>query len=131
MPHLTLEYSPNLEPEVDMTALCDALREAMIETGVFPMPGIRVRAYPATHMSVADGDPKHAFIDMSLRLRAGRSDADKHRATDHVFDAARAFLAPVMERRSLALSFEMRDINPDLSRKTGTIRDHLKDPANG
>jgi 5-carboxymethyl-2-hydroxymuconate isomerase len=30
-----------------------------------------------------------------------------------------------MARHSIALSFEMRDIDPDLSPKTGTIRDHL------
>lgn len=31
-----------------------------------------------------------------------------------------------MATRSLALSMEMRDIDPELSPKTGTLRDHLK-----
>ncbi|MDX5411642.1 MAG: 5-carboxymethyl-2-hydroxymuconate Delta-isomerase, partial [Rhodobacterales bacterium] len=30
-----------------------------------------------------------------------------------------------------ALSFEMRDIDPELSPKTGTIRDHLPDDLKG
>ena len=127
MPHLSIEYSANLEHDVDIASLCDHLRRAMIETGVFPMPGVRVRAFRADHCSVADGADAHAFVDMSLRLRAGRSDADKKRASEHVFAAARLFLSPMMDRRSLALSFEMRDIDPELSLKTGTIRDHLKE----
>jgi 5-carboxymethyl-2-hydroxymuconate isomerase len=32
-----------------------------------------------------------------------------------------------MARRSLALSLEMRDIDPALSPKAGSIREHMKD----
>ncbi|WP_420395361.1 5-carboxymethyl-2-hydroxymuconate isomerase [Nioella sp.] len=125
MPHITVDYSPNMEDRADIAALCDALRLAAIETGILPMPGIRVRAIRATHVSIADGDPQHGYVDISLRLRAGRPDDAKRAATAHIFAAAEAFLAPVMAIHSVALSFEMRDIDPDLSPKTGTIRDHL------
>jgi len=91
----------------------------------FPMPGIRVRAFRADHWAIADGDPKHGFIDISIRLRAGRAPEVKQAAAAEVFEAVRAFVAPVMAQRSLALSLEMRDIDPDLSPKTGSIRDHL------
>ena len=126
MPHFSIEYSANLEQMLDMPALCDHLREAAIKTGVFPMPGIRVRAFKADHVSIADGDPKHAFLDLSIRLRGGRSDADKTRATQEIFDALRTFMAPALKANSIAVSVEMRDIDPGLSPKTGTIRDHLK-----
>ena len=125
MPHITVDYSPNMEERVDIAALCDVLRVAAIETGILPMPGIRVRAIRATHVSIADGDPNHGYVDISLRLRAGRSDEAKRVATSHIFAAAEAFLAPTMAVHSIALSFELRDIDPDLSPKTGTIRDHL------
>ena len=126
MPHLTIDYAPILEAEVDIPALCDALRVAMIETGVFPMAGVRVRAFAANHVAIADGDPQHSYIDISIRLRAGRTLEARKAATAHVFAAAEAFLAPVMARRSLALSFEMRDIDPELSPKTGSIRNFLE-----
>ena len=125
MPHITVDYSPNMEERADIAALCDVLRVAAIETGILPMPGIRVRAIRATHVSIADGDPKHGYVDISLRLRAGRSGEAKRAATAYIFAAAEAFLAPAMASHSIALSFEMRDIDPDLSPKTGTIRDHL------
>lgn len=126
MPHITIDYSPNLEPEVDIAALCDVLRRAAIETGEFPVAGVRVRAFAASHVSIADGNPEHGYIDISLRLRGGRDLPTRERATAHVFAAAEGFLAHVIAQRSLALSFEMRDMDPALSPKTGSTRDHLK-----
>ena len=125
MPHITVDYSPNLEAEIDIPALCDLLRRVAVETGVLPLAGVRVRAFAATHVSMANGDPKHGYVDISLRLRGGRPLDVRKAATAQIFAAAEAFLAPVMARRSLALSFEMRDIDPELSPKAGSVRDHL------
>lgn len=130
MPHITIDYSANMEDRIDLAAFCDALRKAAIETGVLPMAGVRVRAIRANHVSVADGDPQHGYIDIALRLRGGRDLDTRKAATAHVFAAAEKFLASAMARYSIALSFEMRDIDPALSPKSGTIRDHLKGNAN-
>ncbi len=127
MPHIAIDYSGNLDDAVDMSGLCEALRVAAIETGLFPMPGIRVRAFRADHYAVADGDPMHGYIDISVRLREGRPKEKKAAATALLFDAAKVFLAPALASRSIALSMEMRDIDADLGPKTGTIRDHLGD----
>ncbi len=127
MPHISIEYSGNLDNIIDVSGLCETLRVAGIETGVFPMPGIRVRAYRADHYAIADGDPKHGFIDISVRLREGRPQEAKEAATACLFAAARSFLAEAFTENSIALSLEMRDIDAGLSPKAGTIREHLKD----
>ncbi len=80
MPHVMLDYSANLEDAVDIADLCSCLRLAAIETGVFPMAGIRVRAFAATHVSIADGDAQHGYIDISVRLREGRDLATRQAA---------------------------------------------------
>ncbi|MEL7524149.1 MAG: 5-carboxymethyl-2-hydroxymuconate isomerase [Pseudomonadota bacterium] len=125
MPHITIEYSANLEARTDIQRLCEILRSEAAGIEAFPTPGIRVRAFKADHFSIADGDPKHAFVDISVRLRAGRTQDVKEDATKRLFEAAKAFLKPVLDTSSLALSLEMRDIDPDLSPKTGTIRAHM------
>ncbi|MGI9505213.1 MAG: 5-carboxymethyl-2-hydroxymuconate Delta-isomerase [Geminicoccaceae bacterium] len=127
MPHLAIEYSSNLEDAVDVSAFCDCLRRAAIKIEAFPLAGVRVRAFATDHYSIADGNPDHGFIDISVRLRGGRSLDVRKAATEKIFEAAKAFLAPVMASRSIALSLEMRDIDPELSPKAGTIRDHLKE----
>jgi 5-carboxymethyl-2-hydroxymuconate isomerase len=129
MPHIQIDYSPNLEARLDIAALCRALRDAAVETGVLPLAGIRVRATACTHVVIADGNPDHAFLDISLRLRAGRSAEEKIRATAHIFAAAETFCAGALATSSLMLSFEMRDIDPDLSPKTSSIRRYLEETA--
>ncbi len=129
MPHLIIDYSANLEDAVDMAGLCNALRVKATGLDVFPAAGVRVRAIAAHHYSIADGNPAHGYIDISVRLRAGREMAAKKAATEALFQVAKDFVAPAMAKRPIALSFEMRDIDPELSPKTGSIRDHLKDTS--
>lgn len=125
MPHLTIEYSPNLVRDVDIAALCDRLRQAAVAQDVFPAAGVRVRAIAADYVSIADGNPAHGYIDVVIRLRGGRSQDAKEAATAALFEVVEQFVAPVMAKRPLALSMEMRDIDPSLSPKSGSIRDHL------
>ncbi|THD84333.1 5-carboxymethyl-2-hydroxymuconate Delta-isomerase [Aliigemmobacter aestuarii] len=125
MPHFQIDYSANLEDRLDIAGLCRVLRDAAAATGVFPLAGIRVRATACTHCVIADGDPGHAFLDLSVRLRAGRPIEARRAATEAIFAALQAYCAPVMRSSSLMLSMEMRDIDPDLSPKASSIRDHL------
>lgn len=125
MPHIHIEYSSNLEDVIDIGRLCEAIRKEAEEIEAFPTPGIRVRAVCCDHYSIADGDPKHGFIDLSVRLREGRAADVKAEAIARVFAALKAFMAPAMASRSIALSAEMRDIDASLSPKFGNIRDHL------
>jgi 5-carboxymethyl-2-hydroxymuconate isomerase len=91
------------------------------------MAGVRVRATRVDYYAIADGNPDHGFIDISVRLRAGRPDDVKQDAVSRLFDVVQDYLAPAFEKRSIAVSMEMRDIDPDLSPKSGTIRKYLKD----
>lgn len=127
MPHFMIDYSANLEDAIDIQALCDALCKTAAQIDCFPMAGVRVRATRVDYYSIADGNPKHGFIDISVRIRAGRPDAVKQFAVNKLFDAVHMLVAPAMETRSIALSMEMRDIDPELSPKVGTIRKYLKE----
>lgn len=126
MPHFVIEYSANLDGEVDWPALVETVRKAAAETGAFPVGGIRVRAYRAEHYAIADGDRAHGFIAMVLSLGAGRDLAARKAAGAQVFDALARFLDPLFERRTVGLTFSMREIDPELSWKRNNIHDALK-----
>ena len=64
MAHLSFEYSAGLEPDLDLQAFCDHLRDAMDGTGVFPLGGIRVRGTRGDVATIASGADELAFIDM-------------------------------------------------------------------
>src|SRR3954467_14061829 len=55
MPHFTIEYSANLDDLVEMGKVVEVVRKAAVETGIFPLGGIRVRAIRCEHYALADG----------------------------------------------------------------------------
>ena len=113
MPHLVILYTPNLEAETDIGALCRTLADAMLavkdESGaqVFPTGGTRVLAYPAAHHAVADGSGDHAFCWFNLRMGRGRSDAVQRAAGEALVAAARDHLAPLLARRPVGLTLQV------------------------
>lgn len=129
MPHLTLQYSGNLDATVDMGGLCAALADTILETGLFEIGAIRVRAFAADHYAIADRLAENSFIDMSFRIGAGRSAEDKKRVGDALFAAAGAYLASHFETPHFALSLEIREIDPALSWKRNAIHPRLRDAA--
>ncbi len=126
MPHFTIEYSANLDARVDMGKVVELVRKAAVETGIFPLGGIRVRAVRCEHYAIADGNPHFGFLDMVLRLGEGRDLATRKKAGEHIFKALSAFLDPVFAETKFALSFDMQINDKDTSWKRNNIHDALK-----
>jgi 5-carboxymethyl-2-hydroxymuconate isomerase len=129
MPHFTIEYSANLDARVDMGKVVEVVRKAAIETGIFPLGGIRVRAVRCEHYAIADGNPHVGFLDMVLRLGEGRDLATRRQAGEHIFKALSAYLDPVFAETKFALSFDMQINDKDTSWKRNNIHDALKAEA--
>ena len=126
MPHVVVEYSANLRPRVDLPRLLRVLHEAAIATGVFPPGGTRTRAEERADYLIADGHPDNAFVHATLRIGHGRDLATRRRAGQAVFDALVAELAPVFDATPLAISFELQEIDPELSWKHNNLHRHLE-----
>lgn len=126
MPHLTLDYSANLDGAVDFDALCRALLEALLDSGLVERGAPRVRAIRCAAYAIADDLSENSFIDMSLRLGAGRSQAEKRQLGDALIAAARSCLDPLFATPHFALSLEVREIDPDLSWKLNTMHARLR-----
>jgi 5-carboxymethyl-2-hydroxymuconate isomerase len=126
MPHFTLEYSANLDADVDMGKVVEVVRKAAVETGIFPLGGIRVRAIRCEHYAIADGRPEFGFLAMLLRLGEGRDLATRKKAGEHVFAALSSFLDPVFAKSPFALSFDMQINDKEMSWKRNNIHETLK-----
>jgi len=128
MPHLVILYTPQLDRETDMAALCRKLADTMIavkdEAGkpVFPTGGVRVLAYPAAHSAVADSGAAAvakgssadlAFAYFNLRMARGRTAAVHQRAGEALVAAAREHLAPVLASRHIGLTLQI-DEGPEV-----------------
>ena len=126
MPHFTIEYSANLESRVDMGAVVELVRKAAVETGIFPLGGIRVRAIKCEHYAIANGAANYAFLDMVLRLGEGRDVATRQKAGEHIFKALSSYLDPVFTKEKFALSFDMQINDKETSWKRNNIHEALK-----
>ena len=132
MPHFTIEYSADIDDLVDMGAVVEVVRKAAVETGIFPLGGIRVRAVKCEHYAIADGRPSFGFLDMVLRLGEGRDLATRQKAGEHIFKVLSAYLDPVFKNSKFALSFDMQINDKETSWKRNNIHEALKvEPAHG
>ena len=122
MPHLIILYTPNLEGKTDMTALCRALADTMLDQHdeggkqVFPTGGTRVYAYPAAHFAVADGgragkavngSTDYAFVYLNLRMAAGRSDATKIKAGDALLARTKSHFDSLLQTSPLGITLNI------------------------
>ena len=131
MPHQVVEYSANLEGALDIRGLVDCLHEAALQTGTFPLAGLRTRAVRRDVYRIADGHPDNAFVHVLLRIRFGRSLADRERAADSISQALFEFLADLSAERPLAISFDIQDIDPHTNRKNNNLRGYLAERGRG
>jgi len=124
---MSIEYSANLDRSVDMMEFCVVVQRAILDTGLFELGAVRVRALRAEAYAIADRLPENAFIHMSFRIGAGRSEADKRKAGEAIFAAAEAHLKDRFATPHFALSLEMIEIDAALSWKKNAMHARLRD----
>jgi len=127
MAHLSFEYSANLEACLDLQALCDVMRDAMRDSGVFPLGGIRVRGTRVDVCSVASGEADLGFIDMTLRMGQGRDAQQRAEVTETLYSTAEAWLRGRLGGMPFALSLEVMEIDARFAEKRfNTLHGYLK-----
>lgn len=129
MAHVTIEWTANLEGEFDLTALMAMIAQDMRENadGVFPVGGIRVRAYRVDDYVIADNQgPDDAFVNLDVKMGAGRSEEFRQAYFDALFARISNFFADLLDRRPLALSLYVEEA---AGWKTNSIHKRLKKGA--
>lgn len=125
MPHIIVEYSDNLAAEVPPRRLVDALHHAALQTGVFPLGGLRTRAVPREIYAIADGNPANAFVAVVARIGEGRDADTRKRVAEALMAALEAETAEAFRTRGLGLTVEVQEIDGTASLKTNNLHDHL------
>jgi 5-carboxymethyl-2-hydroxymuconate isomerase len=124
--HLIVEYSSNLRGRLDLPQLIRSLHQAALATGIFPIGGLRTRAYETQTYSIADGHPENAFVHVSVRVGHGRDVPTRRRACEQIFNAACDRLAELFAHTPLGISVEMQELDPELSFKKNNLHEHVK-----
>ena len=120
MPHIVVEYSANLEAEIEPMRLVRAVHAAALAQPIFEAAGVRTRAARREYFAVADGDPSHAFIAVTARIGPGRSEQARKAASEAIMAALFAAVEAIYQTRGLVLSVEVTELDAGgMTRRNG------------
>jgi 5-carboxymethyl-2-hydroxymuconate isomerase len=113
MPHLTLEYTDNIDFEVQ--PLLARLHEVVVATGAINLKGIKSRAIRHTQYRIADGDPQYAFVHVGLLIREGRPVEIQKEATRRVMAVLKETFGQRFEKGHLSLSVDLKEMRDGIA----------------
>ncbi|HWO97921.1 MAG TPA: 5-carboxymethyl-2-hydroxymuconate Delta-isomerase [Bacillus sp. (in: firmicutes)] len=127
MPHLIIEYTDNIKNEADIPNLLVKVNSVLIgKSHIFPIGGIRSRAIELHDYCVADGAQDDAFVHVTLKIGAGRSEEDKKVTCDELFEVIKVHFADLFAERYLALSMELIEFSEAGTYKHNNIHARYK-----
>jgi 5-carboxymethyl-2-hydroxymuconate isomerase len=127
VPHVTIQYTANLDPEANMGVLCAALAEAIRGQRdgdgkrVFPIGGTRVMAYPAAAYAVADGAPNRAFVYLNVRIAPGRAAPLVAATGEALITVVRSHFAAQFAARPLGITLQIDEGEPAFDAKHSNL----------
>lgn len=122
MPHITVEYSRNLESGVSVRALVDELHRTIVQSGLFEPAMVRTRALPRDVYLIADGAPENIFLHIIVRIRAGRTTEDRKSLGNSLLRTAKDVIAALPTSTPIALGVEVHEIDPEMLFRHITIK---------
>ena len=117
MPHLTLEYTDNLQ--FDVQSLLARLHDELVATGAVNLKGIKSRAIRLTDYRIADGDENYAFVHVGLLIREGRPIQVQQEATKRVMAVLKETFGHRYATGFLSLSVDLKEMREGVA-----ITDH-------
>ncbi|MDX7992820.1 5-carboxymethyl-2-hydroxymuconate Delta-isomerase [Xenorhabdus sp. Reich] len=121
MPHFYAECTENIREQANLPELFATVNQALADTGIFPVGGIRSRAIWLDTWQMADGQQDYAFVHMTLKIGAGRSLEDRQKVGEMLFALIKVHFADLMAQRYLGLSFTMEELDPILNYKSNNV----------
>src|SRR5512147_14567 len=113
MPHVTLEYSANLDFEVQ--PLLARLHTELVATGAVNLKGIKSRAIRHTEYRIADGNKEYAFVHVNLLIREGRPFEVQKDAAQRVLEVLKEVFGDRFEKGHLSLSVDIKEMREGIA----------------
>lgn len=129
MPHQIIEYSSNLDKELDIPGLVEALHLCAASLEPLPLAGLRTRAYPTSEFAIADRHPDNAFVAVYLRIAQGRTEAARQTVGKALFECLCEYTAKLFAVKPIALSYEVQEIDLTTRWNQNNLKQHLQNRA--
>ncbi|MEZ4630703.1 MAG: hypothetical protein R2880_08350 [Deinococcales bacterium] len=113
MPHLTLEYSHNLE--VDVKVVFKRLHEELVASGAVNLKGLKSRAICHDQVYIADGDERYQFVHLDMLLREGRPLEVQKDASERAMKVLEDSFGHLFDKNYLSLSVNLREMRAEVA----------------
>ena len=121
MPQLTLEYTDNLE--FDVQPLLARLHSELVVTGAINLKGLKSRAVRHTEYRIADGNLEYAFVHVNLLIREGRPIEVQKDASQRVLNVLKEAFGERFENSYLSLSVDIKEMRDGIALTLHNIPD--------
>jgi 5-carboxymethyl-2-hydroxymuconate isomerase len=121
MPHLTLEYTDNLD--FDIQQLLERMHTELVATGAINLKGLKSRAIRHTEYRIADGNPDYAFVHVNLLIREGRPLKIQQDVSQRVLAVLKETFGERFEHGYLSLSVDIEEMREGISLTSHNIPD--------
>jgi 5-carboxymethyl-2-hydroxymuconate isomerase len=126
MPHLTLEYTDNLD--FDIQQLLERMHTELVATGAINLKGLKSRAIRHTEYRIADGNPDYAFVHVNLLIREGRPLKIQQDVSQRVLAVLKETFGERFEHGYLSLSVDIEEMREGISLTSHNIPDLRQKP---
>ena len=113
MPHLTLEYSDNIE--IDVQPLLARLHDELVATGAVNLKGLKSRAVRHTDYRIADGDEGYAFVHLNILLREGRPLETQQEVAKQAMGVLEDTFGHYFDQGYISLSVDIKEMKQGLA----------------
>lgn len=124
MPQLTLEYTDNLD--FDVQRLLARLHTELAATGAINLKGLKSRAVRHSEYRIADGDPQYAFVHVNFLIREGRPLEVQKDAAQRVMAVLKEVFGYRFENNYLSLSVDIKEMREGIALTYHNIPDKGK-----
>lgn len=115
MPHIQIDYTANLEDVVTGKRLVELIHQAAVDSGIFPVWGIRTFARSVHQYRVGNGEKNNGFINITVRIAPGRNLALRQRITQELFGAVLQSMDELFKTHRLGCQLEVTEFDADVS----------------
>ena len=126
MAHLTIQYSYQLDRKYDFMEFTEGLRIVMVKSTIFPVGGIRIRCLSTIFNAIGDGHNDNRYVDLILRMGAGRTKKEKTRIGENLMNYSKIFFEDEIKSEFFALALEILEIEKESSWKFNSIHSRIQ-----
>ena len=110
MPHITLEYTDNIDQPIEFRDLFAELHQVLSSVAGISIANCKSRARCLDTYHIGEGKAGNAFVHLEVRLLEGRSAELKREIGERGLEVLKKHFARSLSDRHLQITLEVRDM---------------------